>query len=207
MGAPAATPRSYSSNDAVGQKAPRPRKGHVHDATPPRHRATAMRAFRPAASPAGIASLRAPARAARSRPLAPRRTAPRAMAAPSSATAPDGVLLGANTVDLVQQYYGETLATSADLKTSACCAAGAPPPHIRDILRRIPSPVTDKFYGCGAPLPLGMEGLRVLDLGWCVWSPLVSAAFFFCCADAARRAAARAATATWRQRWWARAAA
>lgn len=23
----------------------------------------------------------------------------------------------------------------------------------------------DKFYGCGAPLPLGIEGLRVLDLG------------------------------------------
>ena len=89
------------------------------------------------------------------------------MAAPSSATAPDGVLLGGNTVELVQQYYGETLATSADLKTSACCAAGALPLHIRDIVRRIPSPVTDKFYGCGAPLPLGMEGLRVLDLGWC----------------------------------------
>ena len=124
------------------------------------------------------------------------------MAAPSAATAPDGVRLGANTVDVVQRYYGETLASSADLKTTACCAAGAPPPHIRDILRRIPSPVTDKFYGCGAPLPLGMEGLRVLDLGWYeVPEPLSRRA------DAALRAAARAATATWRRRWWARAAA
>ena len=25
--------------------------------------------------------------------------------------------------------------------------------------------VVEKFYGCGAPLPLGIEGLRVLDLG------------------------------------------
>jgi ubiquinone/menaquinone biosynthesis C-methylase UbiE len=23
----------------------------------------------------------------------------------------------------------------------------------------------DKFYGCGAPVPLGIDGLRVLDLG------------------------------------------
>ena len=173
-----------------------------------------MRAFRPAALPAGAASLLAPARAARSRSLAPRAAplvrprglaSPRAMAAPSSAaTAPDGVLMNANTVDVVQRYYGETLASTADLKTTACCAAGAPPPHIRDILRRIPSPVTDKFYGCGAPLPLGMEGLRVLDLGWCASASLCKR--LAPRADAAR-AAARAATATWRQRWWARAAA
>ena len=126
------------------------------------------------------------------------------MAVPSAAIAPDGVRLGANTADVVQRYYGETLASTADLKTTACCAAGAPPPHIRDILRRIPSPVTDKFYGCGAPLPLGMEGLRVLDLGWCVrrlaqhQPPRIVSR-----ADAARRVAARAATATWLQRWWA----
>ena len=25
--------------------------------------------------------------------------------------------------------------------------------------------VDEKFYGCGAPLPSGVEGLRVLDLG------------------------------------------
>jgi len=80
--------------------------------------------------------------------------------------APDGVLMNARDVtDAVTRYYGETLTTSADLKTSACCAGGAPPPHIRDVLARVPQPVLEKFYGCGAPLPLGMEGLRVLDLG------------------------------------------
>ena len=112
--------------------------------------------------------------------------------------------MNASTVDVVQRYYGETLGSTADLKTTACCAAGAPPPHIRDILRRIPSPVTDKFYGCGAPLPLGMAGLRVLDLGWCASASLCK--LLAPRADAAR-AAALGATATWRQRWWARAAA
>lgn len=33
------------------------------------------------------------------------------------------------------------------------------------MIRRVPEPVRAKFYGCGAPLPLGIEGLRVLDLG------------------------------------------
>ena len=132
-----------------------------------RYNATAMRALRPAVAPAGPASLLARARAPRS--LAPRaavRRQTRAMAAPSSATAPDGVLMDTlKTAETVTRYYGEVLTSSADLKTSACCAAGSPPPHIRELLRRIPSPVTEKFYGCGAPLPLGMDGLRVLDLG------------------------------------------
>jgi SAM-dependent methyltransferase len=57
------------------------------------------------------------------------------------------------------------LSTSKDLKTSACTAAGAPPPALRAVLRKVPQPVTEKFYGCGAPLPMGIEGLRVLDLG------------------------------------------
>ena len=33
------------------------------------------------------------------------------------------------------------------------------------ILARVPDEVTSKFYGCGAPLPLGIGGLHVLDLG------------------------------------------
>ena len=58
----------------------------------------------------------------------------------------------------VQDYYGKTLKTSKDLKTSACTAAGRPHPEIRKILKQLPSEVTDKFYGCGAPLPLGIDG-------------------------------------------------
>ena len=33
------------------------------------------------------------------------------------------------------------------------------------IFSKIPEEVTSKFYGCGSPLPLGIEGLKVLDLG------------------------------------------
>ncbi|KAI9593761.1 putative methyltransferase [Syncephalis fuscata] len=43
--------------------------------------------------------------------------------------------------DVVKDYYGKVLSSSKDLKTS------------------------DKFYGCGAPLPSGIDGLTVLDLG------------------------------------------
>lgn len=69
------------------------------------------------------------------------------------------------TLSSVQNYYGQVLETTKDLKTSACTAAGAPHPEIRKIMRTVPKPVLEKFYGCGAPLPQGIEGLRVLDLG------------------------------------------
>ena len=29
----------------------------------------------------------------------------------------------------------------------------------------IPKEILEKFYGCGNPVPLGIEGLTVLDLG------------------------------------------
>ena len=70
-----------------------------------------------------------------------------------------------STHENVQEYYGKVLATSKDLKTSACSASGRPHPRIIDIMRKVPAEVMDKFYGCGAPLPLGVEGLKVLDLG------------------------------------------
>jgi hypothetical protein len=60
---------------------------------------------------------------------------------------------------------GETLTKSADLKTNACACSAAPPTHVRLLLSRVPAPVLARFYGCGSPLPLGCEGLRVLDLG------------------------------------------
>jgi arsenite methyltransferase len=65
----------------------------------------------------------------------------------------------------LQEYYGKVLATSKDLKTSACTASGRPHPVVQKIIKNIPVEVREKFYGCGAPLPLGIEGLRVLDLG------------------------------------------
>ncbi|KAI8319457.1 S-adenosyl-L-methionine-dependent methyltransferase [Martensiomyces pterosporus] len=65
----------------------------------------------------------------------------------------------------VKDYYGKVLASSKDLKTSACTAGSAPHPLILDIIKRIPHAVTDKFYGCGNPIPLGIQGRSVLDLG------------------------------------------
>ena len=37
----------------------------------------------------------------------------------------------------VKTYYGETLSKSGDLKTNACCTGAAPPPKIREALRKV----------------------------------------------------------------------
>jgi len=65
----------------------------------------------------------------------------------------------------VQEYYGKTLKSTKDLKTNACTTSGKPHPIIQDCLRKVPTEVLEKFYGCGNPIPLGIEGLSVLDLG------------------------------------------
>lgn len=74
-------------------------------------------------------------------------------------------LSGSNTRASVKDYYGRILGSTKDLKTSACTASGRPSPTILSALKRVPEAVKDKFYGCGAPLPLGIKDLRVLDLG------------------------------------------
>lgn len=65
----------------------------------------------------------------------------------------------------LRRYYGEHLQGSADLATNACCAAGAPPAWLREPLARIEPSVSDRFYGCGFPIPVALRGARVLDLG------------------------------------------
>eukprot|EP00210_Caulerpa_lentillifera_P001290 g1243.t1 len=69
------------------------------------------------------------------------------------------------TFDTVKNYYGKVLESTKDLKTNACTAAGSPNNEILKVMRKVPQEITAKFYGCGAPLPLGILGLRVLDLG------------------------------------------
>ncbi|GMH40062.1 hypothetical protein BSKO_07966 [Bryopsis sp. KO-2023] len=78
---------------------------------------------------------------------------------------PPSVLGDAKTYDLVQDYYGKVLSTSEDLKTNACSAGGAPHPYLKALMKSVPKEIMAKFYGCGAPVPLGITGLRVLDLG------------------------------------------
>lgn len=65
----------------------------------------------------------------------------------------------------VQEYYGEALQSSEDLKTNACCTLTKPPKHIIEALRLIADEVTAKYYGCGLTIPSNVEGLRILDLG------------------------------------------
>ncbi|KAL4451735.1 hypothetical protein ABPG75_007397 [Micractinium tetrahymenae] len=68
-------------------------------------------------------------------------------------------------LDRVKEYYGEVLTSRDDLKAAACLTAGSLPPLVRQALAKVPNEIKDKFYGCGSPLPLGIEGLCVLDLG------------------------------------------
>lgn len=65
----------------------------------------------------------------------------------------------------VSEYYGKILKSSDDLKTNACCTSSAPPKYVRDIFPLIKDEIVNRFYGCGSPIPMGLEGCTVLDLG------------------------------------------
>jgi arsenite methyltransferase len=68
-------------------------------------------------------------------------------------------------LDIVKDYYGKTLKSSEDLKTSACCDAGSMPAHLLPLLANVHDEVSAKYYGCGLVAPTALEGRRVLDLG------------------------------------------
>ena len=68
-------------------------------------------------------------------------------------------------LETVKEYYGKTLTSSKELRTSSCCSSETMPPTHRAILADIDSEILDKFYGCGSPLPPLIEGCRILDLG------------------------------------------
>ncbi len=101
----------------------------------------------------------------------PYRTPPRRMSHSNGTTVTTAAAGGLSqleetkTYDVVKDYYGKVLSTSKDLKTTACTAGGSPHPAIVKVMRQVPGEIVSKFYGCGAPLPLGIDGLRVLDLG------------------------------------------
>ena len=65
----------------------------------------------------------------------------------------------------VTDYYGKLHASSADLKTNACCASGGPPAWIAARLANVSPEVSNRFYGCGFPIPHGLQSASVLDLG------------------------------------------
>ena len=69
------------------------------------------------------------------------------------------------TQEIVRRYYGQQLRSSADLRTDACCDAGAVPDALRPLLARIHPEVSSRTYGCGLVCPPLLEGCRILDLG------------------------------------------
>jgi len=64
-----------------------------------------------------------------------------------------------------QEYYGEVLQGSDDLRTDACTMADAPPPHILAALANVHEEVKARYYGCGLVAPAAIKGARILDLG------------------------------------------
>lgn len=67
--------------------------------------------------------------------------------------------------DLVKDYYGKQLRSSADLQTSACCDSSAVPDRLRPLLAKIHPEVLSRYYGCGLVCPPLLDGCKVLDLG------------------------------------------
>lgn len=67
--------------------------------------------------------------------------------------------------EVVQDYYGKQLQSTADLKTTACCDASAMPAWLKPLLKNINPEVLSRYYGCGLVCPPLLEGCRVLDLG------------------------------------------
>ena len=83
-------------------------------------------------------------------------------ASSSSSSAP----LFVDKTESVSNYYGKELQGSDDLKTNACCTAGAPPDYIQKAISNIHPEVVAKYYGCGLCLPqYPLQGCNVLDLG------------------------------------------
>jgi radical SAM/Cys-rich protein len=67
--------------------------------------------------------------------------------------------------DLVKRYYGKELKGKHNLKTNVCCTADDFPYHIKEALFGIADEIKEKYYGCGSPIPLAIEGLKILDIG------------------------------------------
>ncbi len=65
----------------------------------------------------------------------------------------------------IQKYYGETLSSTQDLQTNACCTDAGLPDFVKPLLERVHDEVLTRYYGCGLVLPELLDGLTILDLG------------------------------------------
>lgn len=68
-------------------------------------------------------------------------------------------------IQVVKDYYGKTLQTTADLKTQACCTPDDVPGYVKQLIANVHDEVQAKYYGCGLVTPLALGGSQVLDLG------------------------------------------
>jgi len=66
---------------------------------------------------------------------------------------------------IVKDYYGKTLKSSSDLRTSACCDSDNIPEEFKEPLKKIHPEILSRYYGCGLVAPSLLKGLRVLDIG------------------------------------------
>lgn len=68
-------------------------------------------------------------------------------------------------LDEVKSYYGNTLQSSDDLLTNACCTGAEPPEYLKQVLADIHDEVMMKYYGCGLVMPQQLLATKILDLG------------------------------------------
>ena len=73
--------------------------------------------------------------------------------------------LDSPTLENAQDYYGNVLEDSSDLKTDACATIAAPPLAVRKALANVHDEVKARYYGCGLVFPQAVEGCHILDLG------------------------------------------
>jgi arsenite methyltransferase len=64
-----------------------------------------------------------------------------------------------------QDYYGNVLQKSSDLRTSACCSKPSNDRRVKAAMKRIHADVIDQYYGCGSPIPPLLDSMTILDLG------------------------------------------
>ncbi len=67
--------------------------------------------------------------------------------------------------EVVKDYYGKQLQSSADLKTTACCDFSQIPAWLKPLLSTIHEDVLSRYYGCGLVCPTELKGASILDLG------------------------------------------
>lgn len=67
----------------------------------------------------------------------------------------------------IRDYYSKmTVDNGGQMVTHTCsCGEDCIPKYIRSIVAELPEEITSRYYGCGSPIPLALEGCTVLDLG------------------------------------------